>query len=200
MNKQEFLTRLRKGLNGLPQGDIEERLAFYGEMIDDQTEDGLSEEEAVSAIGSVDEIVAQTIADTPLTKIAKERIKPKRRLSAGAIILLALGSPIWLSLGIAAFVIALSLCIMLLSLILLAWTAFASLAACAIGGVLSCIICTIGGNGASGVAMLAAGIVCAGLSIFMFYGDKAATKGIIMLTKKTATGIKNRLIGKEEVS
>lgn len=28
MRKQEFLARLRNGLNGLPQDDIEERLAF----------------------------------------------------------------------------------------------------------------------------------------------------------------------------
>ena len=49
MNKQEFLSQLRKGLAGLPQNDIEERLAFYGEMIDDRIEEGLSEEEAVSA-------------------------------------------------------------------------------------------------------------------------------------------------------
>ncbi len=33
MNKQEFLTDLRKALSGLPQDDIEERIAFYGEMI-----------------------------------------------------------------------------------------------------------------------------------------------------------------------
>ena len=52
MNKSEFLGALRKGLHGLPQDDIEERLAFYGEMIDDRTEEGLSEEEAVSAVGA----------------------------------------------------------------------------------------------------------------------------------------------------
>ncbi len=43
MNKQAFLTQLRKGLSGLPQEDIEERLAFYSEMIDDRIEEGLSE-------------------------------------------------------------------------------------------------------------------------------------------------------------
>ena len=47
MRKQEFLTELRKGLSGLPQDDIEERLSFYSEMIDDQIEEGLAEEEAV---------------------------------------------------------------------------------------------------------------------------------------------------------
>ena len=29
MSKQEFLAQLRKGLSGLPQDDIEERLTFY---------------------------------------------------------------------------------------------------------------------------------------------------------------------------
>ena len=78
MNKQEFLAQLREGLNGLPQEDIDERIAFYGEMIDDRLEDGLTEEEAVEAIGTTDEVVAQIIADTPLTKLVKERVKPKR--------------------------------------------------------------------------------------------------------------------------
>ena len=198
MSKQEFLAQLRKGLSGLPQDDIEERLAFYSEMIEDQMEDGLSEEDAVSAVGSIDEIVTQVVTDIPLTKIAKERIKPKRRLSVGEIILLALGSPIWLSLGIAVFAVVLSLYAVLWSLIVSVWAIFASTAACSIGGVLSCIIFTIGGNGASGVAMLAAGIVCSGLSILMFYGCKAATKGILMLTKKMAVWIKNCFIKKEE--
>ena len=102
MSKQELFERLQNGLNGLPKEDIDERLMFYSEMIDDRAEEGLSEEQAVSAVGDVEEIVRQVIADTPLAKIAKERIKPKRRLKAWEITLLAIGSPIWLSLGIAA--------------------------------------------------------------------------------------------------
>lgn len=41
MSKQEFLAELRKALSGLPQGDIEDRLTFYSEMIDDRMEEGL---------------------------------------------------------------------------------------------------------------------------------------------------------------
>ena len=52
MNKQEFLSRLRKQLKGLE--DKEERITFYSEMIDDRMEEGLSEEEAVAAVGSLD--------------------------------------------------------------------------------------------------------------------------------------------------
>ncbi len=197
MSKQEFLAQLRKGLSGLPQEDIEESLAFYSEMIDDQMEEGLAEEEAVSAVGTVDEIVTQVVAETPFAKIAKERIKSKRRLSAGEIVLLTLGSPIWLSLGISAFAVILSLYISLWAVIVSLWAVFVSLAAGSIGGVLSCIIFAIDGNVASGISMLAAGIVCTGLSIFSFYGCKAATKGILILTKKMAIGIKNCFMKKE---
>ena len=96
MSKQEFLAELRKGLSGLPQDEIEQRLTFYSEALEDRMEEGLSEEEAVSAIGTIDEIVQQIIADIPLSKIAKERIRPKRHLKVWETILLALGSPIWL--------------------------------------------------------------------------------------------------------
>ncbi len=198
MNKQEFLEKLRKGLSGLPKEDIEERLQFYSEMIEDQMEEGFSEEEAVSAVGSVKEIVAQVIADTPLSKIAIERIKPKKKLRAGEIILLVLGSPIWLSLGIAALAVIFSLYISLWSIIISLWAVFAALAVCAVASIPLCIIFAMDGHGATGIAILAAGIVIAGLSIFMFYGCKGATKGILLLTKKMLIWIKNCFIRKEE--
>ena len=198
MSKNEFLARLQNGLSGLPQEDIEERLAFYSEMIEDRMDEGLSEEEAVSAAGTVQEIVAQIVADTPLTKIAKERIKPKRRLKALETVLLVLGSPIWVSLLIAAFAVIFSLYISLWAVIISLWAVFVSFAACAVGGVLACIIFSAGGHGASGLAMLAAGIVCAGLAIFMFCGCKAVTKGALLLAKKIAIWIKRCFIKKEE--
>lgn len=196
MTKQEFLARLRKGLSELPREDMEERLTFYSEMIEDRKEEGLSEEEAVSAVGTIDEIVSQVVAEIPLPKIAKERIKP-RRLSAGEIVLLALGSPIWLSLSVAAFAVILSLYISLWAVLISLWAVFVSLAACSVAGILACAVFAVDGNGAPGIAMLAAGVVCAGLSIFMFYGCKAATTGTFMLTKKIALWIKNCFRGKE---
>lgn len=198
MSKLEFLAQLRKGLSGLPQEDIEERLTFYGEMIEDRMEEGLLEDEAVSAVGSVDAIVAQVVADTSLAKIAKERIKSKRRLKAGEIVLLALGSPLWLSLCIAAAAVILALYVSVWAVIIFLWAIFVSLIACAIGGVVTGVVFAISGNGPAGVAMPAAGIVCAGLSVFMFYGCKAATKGALILTKKMVIWIKNCFIRKEE--
>ena len=40
VRKDEFLLKLRLGLSGLPVNEIEERIAFYSELIDDLIEDG----------------------------------------------------------------------------------------------------------------------------------------------------------------
>lgn len=197
MSKQEFLAQLRNGLSRLPQDDIEEHLLFCSEMIEDRKEEGLSEEEAILAVGPVNKIVAQVV-DIPLMKAANTENKPKRQLNAGVIALLALGSPIWLSLSIAAAAVILSLYISLWAVIISLWAVFVSFAACFVSGVLACVFFTAGGNGVAGVAVLATGIVCAGLSIFVFHGCKAVTKGTLFLTKKMAIWIKKCFIRRED--
>ena len=83
MTKTEFLDELRSRLSGLPQSDLDERLLYFREMIDDRMEDGLTEEEAVSDIGSVDEIVDHIMEETPLSKLVRENAKRKRSLKTG---------------------------------------------------------------------------------------------------------------------
>ena len=99
-------------------------MTFYAEMLDDRIEEGLSEEEAVAAAGAVEEIVRQTVDETPLAKIAKERVRPKRHLKAWEIVLLALGSPVWLSLGIAAAAVILAVYVSLWDVIVSLWAVF----------------------------------------------------------------------------
>ena len=199
MNKQDFIASLRASLSGLPKQDVEDRLNFYSEMIDDRIEEGLTEQEAVLAIGSVTTVSSQIIADIPLSKIAKEKIKPKRGLRAWEILLLALGSPIWLSLLIAAFAVVFSLYVSVWSVIISLWAVFASLVACAAGVIIAGIVFIVVGHALTGVCMIGAALVCAGLSIFSFFGCKAATKGLLWLTKKLALGIKKCFVKKEEV-
>lgn len=199
MNKQEFLEQLRKGLSGLPKDDISERLTFYGEMIDDRMEEGVPEETAVCEIGIVDELVSQSIADIPLGKLVKETITPKKKLKAWEIVLLALGSPIWLSLLIAVLAVILSVYVVLWSAIVALWAVFTAVAACGLAGIAAGVYFAVGGNVLTGIAVIGAGIACAGLSVFLFFGCMAATKGILKLTKKLSVFIKNRFVKKEEV-
>lgn len=198
MNKAEFIFALYEKLPSVPYKELEERLAFYIEMIDDRMEDGLSEEAAVAAIGTVDEIAAQILADIPIIKLAKETYKPKHRLKAWEIVLLVLGSPIWLSLLIAAFAVVISLYAALWSVIVSLWAVFASVVACSLAGIVAGVGFAVTGYGFTGIAIIGAGIFCAGLTVFLFWGCNATTKGILFLTKKVTLGMKHRFIKKEE--
>lgn len=198
MNKQGFLDHIRKGISGLPQNEIEERIAFYGEMIDDRIDDGFSEEDAVADIGRPDEIIARIISEIPLTRLVKEKVGAKNNFKAWEIVLLAAGAPIWASLLIAAFAIVFSLYISAWSIIVSFWAGFGSLVGCTFGGIVAGVIFFATGKAVSGTALLSCGLVCAGLSIFAFYGCKAATDGILVLTKKAVFSLKKRFIKKEE--
>ncbi len=190
MTKGEFLAILKRDLACLPQDDIAGHLTFYAEMIDDRMEDGLTEEDAVAEIGNTQEIIAQIIADVPLSKLVKEKIKPKKRLGAWEITLLVLGSPLWLSLLLSAFAVIFSLFVALWSVIVSLWAVFVSLLCCAIGIIIGAIILSINAHILTGIAMIGASFVCAGLSIFFFFLCKVATKGTFWLTKKTVFWIK----------
>ena len=198
MTKQEFIAALRAKLSGLPERDVEERLEFYSEMIADRIEEGVSEEEAVAAIGTVDSIAAQILADIPLHRIAKERIKPKRRLKKWEIVLLAAGSPVWLALAIAAFAAVFSLYVVVWAVDVSLWAVFASFAAGACGGAGVTTSFFVGGNVPGGLLSIGASAVCAGLAILAFFGCRAATKGAVCLTKKIALLVRKCFAKKEE--
>lgn len=198
MTKLDFLEALNKKLKGLPEKEVEDRLSFYIEMIDDRIEEGIPEEEAVAQIGSVNKIAEQIISDIPLKEIAKKRIKPQKRFKAWEIVLIALGSPVWIPLLIAAVIVILALYIVLCSLIASAWAVFASVAACAPAGVVAGIMLAFTSSALPGIALVGAGLVCAGLAIFAFWGCKEATVGTAKLTKRIFVGIKKALVKKEK--
>ena len=197
MTKTEFLSEIKKGLSRLPEEDIIRSIEFYSEMIDDRIEDGKTEEEAIADIGSVKDVVSQILAEIPISKLIKEKVK-RRRLGALEIVLLALGSPIWLSLLVAAFTVIISAYAVIWSVVVSLWAVFAAFVGSAFGCIVAGIIFTCTGNLLAGLAMIAASLVLAGLSIFSFFGCKAATKGTVILTKKIALGIKNCFIKKGE--
>ena len=197
MNKEDFLLQLQSGLSGLPQDDIDERIAFYSEMIDDRIEEGLSEEEAVAAAGTVDDIVSQTVADIPLYKLVKEKTKNKRGLRAWGIVLIILGFPVLFPLLIAAFCVLLSAYIVIWAVMISLWAVEASFIAGALGGIAAGIVYICTGNTPQGFLLIGAALMLAGLSIFLFFGCVAATKGAAILTKKIALKIKSLFIGKE---
>ena len=185
MTKEKFIELLRKGLSPLPKEERDERLTFYSEMIDDRMEEGVGEEEAVALVGSVEEIARQILAESNIEPKAKSR----RRFRAWEIVLLVLGSPLWIALLGAVFAVVLAVLAALWSAIVSFWAAFASIAASAFGVLVGGVVFAATGNGIISVAMLGTAMVCAGLAVFAFFGCVAATKGAVFLSKWTFVGI-----------
>ncbi len=198
MTKQEFLAGLREKLSGLPREDIEERLNFYSEIIDDRTEEGLSEEEAVSALGDSDEIAAQILAEIKPAQAESKKTNPKKTWSALEIVLIVLGFPLWFPLLIAAFSVIFAAYIVIWSVIISFWAVFGSLAGCAFGGIAAGIIFIFGENVTAGIAVIGVGITLTGLSVFAFLGCRAATKFIFEFTKKITLWVKGFFVKKEK--
>ena len=123
----------------------------------------------------------------------------KRKISAFEIVLLALGSPIWLSLLIAVLAVILSLYITLWALVVSFWAIMGALAGAGVSVVIGGLIIALGGNAITGIAAVGAGLISSGLAIFAFFGCCAASKGTVALTKRISYAIKKTLI-KEEVA
>lgn len=199
MNKQEFLLALRGALAGLSEADIRSSLDYYAEIIDDQMEEGIDEADAVASLGSVVSVAEQILLDMPLPKLVKARVKPKRRLRAWEIVLIAVGSPVWAPILLALAIVVLAVYIVLWSVVISLYAVDISLAACLLGGIGGGVGLFLVGNPFSALFLLGAGLVCGGLSVFLFFGCKAAAKGTVLLTKKMLIGVKKCFVRKESV-
>jgi uncharacterized membrane protein len=212
MTKLKFLLELEKKLSALSQEDIEERLTFYSEIIEDRVEEGISEEDAVAQIGNIEEIAAQILAEhtaepPPCSgeKVTVEEFpvageqKPKRTHKTWELVLLIAGSPIWFSLLIAVLAVLFSLFAASWAIAISLWAVLVSLVACAVALPIAAVyfICT--GYVYSGLVVIGASLVCGGLGILFYYGCKWTTKGTALLTKVAAISVMKRFRRKEEV-
>ena len=192
MNKQEFVLELKNRLVALGEEEISERVNFYSEIIDDKVEEGISEQEAVCELGNIDEIVSQILSEIPLTKLVRVKLKPKKRLRVLEIVLLVVGSPIWISLIISVLAVAFSLYASAWAVIISLWSVFGSFVGCSFASILGGVYFIVNGYLPTCIALIGAAILLAGLSILAFFAIKAITKGFLKLTKATLLAVKNK--------
>ncbi len=199
MTKQMFLASLREGLQGLPPADVEERIAFYDEMIDDRMEEGLTEEEALAEIGTVESVIAQIAEETPLAKLVKEKVRTERKRRGNGLttVLLILGSPIWVSLLISAFAVVFSLAVAAWAVVISLYAAALGLAVGGLGGVAFAVFYILKGNLPGAAFIAGGGLACIGLGFLLFLGCNAMAKALARGMKKMNLGFKSLLMGKK---
>lgn len=127
MTCDEFLDRLGELLACLPAEQVEETRQFYAEAIADRMEDGMSEEEAVAAMGAPGAVAEATLDDLPAVPRAIARTR--RRSTALLWVLTIVGSPVWVPLLIAFAAVAVTVYVCIWVLALCVW-----IVAVALGG------------------------------------------------------------------
>ena len=196
MKKNEFLEELRSKLVGLPKEDVDERISFYGEMIDDRMDEGKSEEEAVAEIGTVDEVIKQIAKDTPLVSLVKHKMKPKRRLRGWEIALICIGFPLWFPLAIVGLVLLFVGFILMWTGAIVVYATEIALVAATFMSFLSFFFGLFDGNLANNATYLGLGIMCLGGAICLSFGCYGITKAMIKATRGMFIGIKSWFIKK----
>ena len=197
MTKQVFLYELKKKLWRLPADEREERISFYGEMVDDRIEEGMSEEEAIQSIGSVDAIIFDILEEKRVSSTLLTKEPSRKRMKAGEILLLILGSPLWIAFIAVAFAVGISLFASLWSVVVSVWAGAISLPLASVGGMIYSAFLLVEGEFAYALALLGCAIFALGLSVFFLYGAKYLTVGALRLSKKTFCCIFRRRREKE---
>ena len=88
MKKQDFTKWLRYTLYDIPTEELERILQYYSDAIADRMEDGMTEEEAVAALGTREEILAACRMGLPTqTAVKRSRKKVWGFLAAAAVLL-----------------------------------------------------------------------------------------------------------------
>lgn len=119
MTRDEFLDRLGELLACLPADQVEETRQFYAEAIADRMEDGMSEQEAVAAIGAPGAVAEAVLDDLPA--VPRAIAKTRRRSTVLLWVLTVVGSPVWVPLLLAFVAVALIVYVCIWVLALCVW-------------------------------------------------------------------------------
>lgn len=175
MNKKDYLDALAKALDCLFREKRSEILSFYQEAIDDRIEEGMSEEEAVCAMGPVESAAENILGELPV--VPRAVAKTRRKSPALLWVLVIAGSPLWIPLAF-AFLLAVAsvyLCIWLVAAVCMFALPFGLyLAWC---GVMT-------GTFAFALAQAGLGCVLGGVGLLVFNAAFSASRALAVLSQK----------------
>jgi len=197
MNKHDFLVLLRDRLNGLPEKDIDDSVAYYSSSIDDRIESGKSEEEAVKDLGPIDDIVRQIKSDRPLKEVVKTSFA-KSPLNTGSwalnVVLLILGFPLWFPLAITAIVLIFVAYLLVWLVPLIAGVIAVSCLASGLWSIPSAFYNGFVYGPLSGFAVFGAGLIALGIGIFAGIGTYYLGKSFVGISGKLGRSIKSLFV------
>jgi len=191
MNKLEFLDALQARLSSLPESEIHRILGYYAEMIDDRVESGMSEEEAVAALGSLDSIIESIMYDLSIPTLVRARVKESSHKFGNKalwVILVILTFPFWFPAVMACFGAVFSIFMALWGVIIGLFVAIGVLAVSGVGCIAGGFFFLFTRPLPMALFTLGVGCILTGVTIFMIKPIKHIAKwigkGISSLVRK----------------
>ncbi|MBR3574664.1 MAG: DUF1700 domain-containing protein [Lachnospiraceae bacterium] len=185
MLKQEFLAKLRSGLEAASIEDIDECIEFYDEMISDRIESGMNEESAVAQMESIDSIISNYKAEKPVAKLIMDKVQKSHDDAKGKgkgalwIVLAIIGFPIWLPILIVVFALLLTLYIVLWCIVIAVFCVLVAIGAVALSGLFIFIMMFTGiVPWPLGIFSLGAGLFLGGLAALLWHPIWSLCKAI----------------------
>lgn len=184
MTKQEYLDELRSALGELPADEARRACAFYEEMIDDRIEAGLDEQDAVAQMEPPAEAAARILDELPTVPRAIARAQAARRSGCGTVALWAaviVGSPLWVSVLIAALAFVLCGVIMLCLPVVVAWVIAVAFLLCVPVAIFASVCASFAGSGTIALIDLGIGLGMGGAGLLLLIAALFVTRFFVRL-------------------
>lgn len=182
MTKKEFTKELKTKISHLPKTERKQIISYYYEMISERMEDGMTEEEAIEALGNLDELLAEY-------SVSPKELKKGVKLRTWHIVMLIVGAPLWISLAVAMLCVLLAFYIVIWALVICFYAVFATFAACGFAFTVASVLSIFYGGAPYFFMLLGAGAFLSGLALLWLIVCNLFAKAMAKVTAITAKGI-----------
>ena len=191
MTRNEFITSLKARLSSIPESERQKATDWYSELICDRMEE-MPEEDAVSGIGSVDEIADEIISQyrqnatvvqtTGSESVGQSKNSPDKGVNTALVIFAAVLSPIWLPLLIVGLSLALIAVVLVWCAVVTVGVMLVSAAAVGVVGLVYGFWALFVINPAYGLLVLGTALISAGLTLALIPLIVVTVKGAAEFT------------------
>ena len=159
---------------------MKETQEFYAEVIADRMEDGMTEAEAVAAMGTLGEVAEATLDELPAVPRAIARTKRKSTALLWALAIV--GSPVWIPLLLAFVAVAATVYVCIWILALCVWIVAAAFGGAGVVGLLFTVDGIIIGHVPYVLTSMGMGFASIGVALLAGAGAWTASKQIARLS------------------
>lgn len=179
MNRDDFLSKLRKQLAHLPQEEIDSAVSYYAEYLDDAGAE--NDAAAIEKLGNPRQIASQIVAEYAVRDMQTAPSAKKGLATVWAVLLAVFASPI-------AVPVALALALVAFALVLVVFALLFSLAAVAVSFTVSGLACVL-----VGICVIAQNptitLFYVGCGLFLLGAGVMLSLAVVNLSKKGFGGI-----------